>query len=141
MAIGVGLRRRRTAANRVSSATYLLLGVGPAGDLDDHVEDGLLLVGVERDVVEGRDGHAILLDVDAVLKGVRSTDLARGEDARGVGHRLGHGCGDSGVLGRIGVGDGGGGGEVTTQLGRARRGCVGRNFVGVGRRGGAARGR
>lgn len=31
--------------------THLHLGVGPAGNLDDHVEDGLLLVGVERDVV------------------------------------------------------------------------------------------
>jgi hypothetical protein len=88
------------------SKTYLLLGVGPAGDLDDHVQDGLLLVGVERDVVEGRDGHAILLDVDAVLKSVRSADLAGGVDARGVGHSLGHDCGDSCVLG--GIGDGGG---------------------------------
>lgn len=118
--------------------THLLLGVGPAGDLDDHVQDGLLLVGVERDVVEGRDGHAILLDVDAVLKGVRSADLARGEDARGVGESLSHGCGDSGVLGRMGDG---GGREVALQLGRAKGGCLGRNFVGVGRCGGAARGR
>ena len=31
--------------------TYLHLRISPAGDLDDHVEDGLLLVGVERDVV------------------------------------------------------------------------------------------
>jgi hypothetical protein len=53
-------------------AAYLLLGVGPARDLNDHVQDGLLLVGIEGDVVEGGDGLAILLDVDAVLKGVRS---------------------------------------------------------------------
>jgi len=118
--------------------TYLLLGVGPAGDLDDHVQDGLLLVGVERDVVEGRDGHAILLDVDAVLESVRSADLARGEDARGVGHSLGHDCGDSCVLG--GIGDGGGR-EVALQLSRTKGGSLGWNFVGVGRRGGAARGR
>lgn len=120
-------------------STYLLLGVGPAGDLDDHVQDGLLLVGVERDVVEGRDGHAILLDVDAVLEGVRSADLARGEDARGVGHSLGHGCCESGVL----VGSTGDGGrrEVTLQLCSAKGGRLARNFVGVGRAGGAWRGR
>jgi hypothetical protein len=28
------------------------LGVGPAGDLDDHVEDAIALIGEERDVVE-----------------------------------------------------------------------------------------
>jgi len=45
----------------------LELGVGPAGHLDDHVEDALALVGEERNVVEGRDDRAILLDVDAML--------------------------------------------------------------------------
>lgn len=55
---------------------YLLLGVGPAGNLNDHVEDGLLGIGIERDIVEGRDGDAILLDVDAVLQGVGSANLA-----------------------------------------------------------------
>lgn len=57
---------------------YLLLGVGPARNLNDHVQDGLLLVGIEGDVVEGRAGLAILLDEDAVLKGVRSADRADG---------------------------------------------------------------
>lgn len=56
--------------------TYLLLGVGPARDLNDHVQDGLLLIGIEGDVVEGGDGDAILLDVDAVLKSVRSANVA-----------------------------------------------------------------
>lgn len=56
--------------------SYLKLGIGPSGNLDNHVEDGLLLVGIERDVVEGRDGDAILLNVDAVLEGVGSRDLA-----------------------------------------------------------------
>lgn len=89
--------------------------------------------------MEGRDGHAILLDVDAVLKGVRHADLAGGEDARGVGQSLGHGRGDSCVLaGRMGDG---GGREVTLQLSGAIGGRGGRNFVGVGRAGGAARGR
>lgn len=67
--------RRRRERRR---ATNLELGVGPAGDLNDHVEDGLLLVGVQGDVVEGGDGDAILLDVDAVLEGVGSRDLAGG---------------------------------------------------------------
>ena len=33
----------------------LHLRVGPAWDLDDHIEDTLVLVGEERDVMEGRD--------------------------------------------------------------------------------------
>lgn len=61
-----------------AAAAYLLLGVGPARNLNDHVQDGLLLVGIEGDVVEGGDGLAILLDEDAVLKGVGSADRADG---------------------------------------------------------------
>ena len=53
-------------------AANLHLSVGPAGDLDNHVEDGLLRVGVQWDIVEGRDGHAVLLDVHPVLQGVGS---------------------------------------------------------------------
>lgn len=71
-----------------AGATYLKLGIGPAGDLNNHVEDGLLLVGVQRDIVERRDGHAILLDVDAVLEGVRGSDLAKAV-------LRSHGCGCS----------------------------------------------
>ena len=67
--------------------TYLKLAIGPSWDLDDHVQDGLLLVGVEGDVVEGRHGHAILFDVDAVLEGVGGADLA--DAVRGGGHRGG----------------------------------------------------
>jgi hypothetical protein len=58
--------------------TYLKLSVGPSRNLDDHVQDGLLLVGVERNIVERRHGLAILLDVDAVLEGVGSRNLADG---------------------------------------------------------------
>ena len=60
--------------------TNLCLGIGPARDLDDHVHDSLLLIGVERNVVEWRDWDTIFLDVDAVLKGVRGSD---GADAVG----------------------------------------------------------
>lgn len=45
----------------------LHLGVGPSGNLDNHVEDSLGLVGKERNVVEGRNDLALLLDVDTVL--------------------------------------------------------------------------
>lgn len=65
--------------------TYLLLRIGPPRDLDDHVEHRLLLIGVQRDVVEGRAGHAILLDVDAVLERVGSTNLASRELGRRAG--------------------------------------------------------
>ncbi len=56
--------------------THLHLRIGPARDLDDHVEDGMRLVGVERDIMEGRDRHAIPLDVNAVLERVWNCDLA-----------------------------------------------------------------
>jgi len=39
----------------------LELSVGPARDLDDHVVDILGLVGVKRNIMEGRDGSAVLL--------------------------------------------------------------------------------
>jgi hypothetical protein len=39
----------------------LELGVGPAGDLDNHVEDVVGLVGVQRNIVEGRDGGTVAL--------------------------------------------------------------------------------
>jgi hypothetical protein len=57
--------------------THLHLGIGPARYLNDHVEDGLLLIGIQRDIVEGRDGHAVLLNEDAVLECVRGANLAR----------------------------------------------------------------
>lgn len=57
-------------------ATYLKLAIGPARDLNNHVENGLLLVGVQGNIVEGRHWDAILLDVDAMLQSVGSTDLA-----------------------------------------------------------------
>ena len=60
---------------------YLLLSVGPARDLNNHVQDVLLLIGVERDIMEWRDGDAILLVVDTVLQRVGLANLADG-----VGH-------------------------------------------------------
>jgi len=52
--------------------TDLHLGVGPAGNLDDHVENAVVLVGEERDVVPWADGGLSRgrFKVNAVLKGV-----------------------------------------------------------------------
>lgn len=52
------------------SVTHLLLSIGPSWNLNNHVQDRLLLVGVEGDVMEGRDGLAILLDVASIVKSV-----------------------------------------------------------------------
>ena len=65
--------------------TYLHLRIGPARDFDDHVENGMRFIGVERDIMEGRDWHAILLDINAVIKGVWSSDLASSVLIRNVG--------------------------------------------------------
>lgn len=75
------------------SRTDLLLGIGPARDLDNHVEDGLLLIGVERDVVEGRQGHAVLLDVHAVLQRVGRGHLADAVLGRHCASVLSGSCG------------------------------------------------
>jgi hypothetical protein len=67
-------RGRREAID----GTYLELGIGPSRNLNNHVQDGLLLVGIERNIMERRNGLAILLDVDSVLEGVGSRNLADG---------------------------------------------------------------
>ena len=43
------------------------LGVGPTGDLDNHVEDAIALIGKERDVVEGGDNGSVLFGIDAMI--------------------------------------------------------------------------
>jgi len=55
------------------------LGVSPAGDFDNHVEDAIALVGKERNVVEGGDDGSVLFRVDAMFEGVGSTDDTRRE--------------------------------------------------------------
>lgn len=45
----------------------LELGVGPTGDLDNHVEDAIALVGKERNVVEGGDDGSVLFRIDAMV--------------------------------------------------------------------------
>ena len=57
--------------------TNLHLRIRPPWNLHNHVEDRLLLVCVERYIVEGTQWDAIPLDEDAVLECVGSADLAR----------------------------------------------------------------
>ena len=45
----------------------LHLGVGPARDFNDHVEDAIVRISEQRDVVPGRDGSTLLLDEHTVL--------------------------------------------------------------------------
>jgi len=52
----------------------LKLGVGPAGNLDDHVEDAIALIGKKRDVVEGGEDGSVLFSIDAMFEGIGSTD-------------------------------------------------------------------
>lgn len=117
---------RKNHAIAVGIGTHLHLRVGPAGHLNNHVEDSLLLVGVQRDIVEGRDGHAILLNVDAVLKGVGGANLAGRVLARSLGNgERSHCVGSGGV-------------EVSCQLLCSRLDFVdGSGRGGAGRRGGA----
>jgi len=56
---------------------YFHLGVGPTGDLDDHVEDAIVPVGEKRDVVEGRDDLTVSFSVDPVIEGVGCADETR----------------------------------------------------------------
>lgn len=43
------------------------LRVGPSGNLDDHVKNAIVLVCKERNVMEGRDNSAIVLDVHSMV--------------------------------------------------------------------------
>ena len=43
------------------------LGIRPAGNFDNHVENAITLIGEEGDVVERRDDLAILLGINAMF--------------------------------------------------------------------------
>lgn len=67
--------------------TYLKLGIGPSGNLNNHVENAFLLVGIEGDIVKGGDDLAadfgsllvnLLLDVELEFRGVEGPILANG---------------------------------------------------------------
>ena len=72
------VRRRQCFPMCYVGGTDLHLRIGPAGNLDNHVEDGLLLIGIQGDIVEWGNGDAILLNKDAMLEGVGSANLAGG---------------------------------------------------------------
>ena len=57
---------------------HLHFGICPPRDLNYHVQHSLLVVGIKRNVVEWRYHDSILLNVDAVLQGIRSTNLPDG---------------------------------------------------------------
>lgn len=52
----------------------LHLGVSPSGHLNNHVQDGLLLVSIQGDVMKGGHGLAILFDENSVFQCVGSTN-------------------------------------------------------------------
>lgn len=54
---------------------YLHLGISPPRDLDYHIQHRLLVIGIEWNIVERGDHNSILLNVDAVLQGIGSTNL------------------------------------------------------------------
>lgn len=88
---------------------YLLLGVCPARNLDNHVKNVLLLIGIQRNIVERRDRDTILLDVHTVLESVGGADFADGVRHGGVDRiRRQSGCGS---------------GEMSCQLGSTIDGC------------------
>jgi len=78
---GDGVEWRRS----LMISTHLHFRIGPARYFDNHVQDGLALVGIERDIVEWRDRLAILLGEDAVLKSIGRADPTSGVCVCGVG--------------------------------------------------------
>lgn len=54
---------------------HLHFGISPPMDLNYHVQHSLLVIGIKRNVVERGYHDAILLNLDAVLQGIRSTNL------------------------------------------------------------------
>lgn len=59
----------------VAMSGYLQLGISPPRDLDYHIQHRLLVIGIEWNIVERGDHNSILLNVDAVLQGIGSTNL------------------------------------------------------------------
>ena len=54
----------------------LHLCIGPTGNLYDHVENPIVLVGEERNIVEGRKNRVALFDEHSVVCGLVSILLA-----------------------------------------------------------------
>lgn len=61
-------------AQGIGCIIHLHLRIGPSWHLNNHVENGLLRIGIQRDIMEGRHRFAILLDKHAILEGIRRAD-------------------------------------------------------------------
>ena len=69
----LGIKRKNKSdllGHRFLKSTHLHLSIGPARNLNNHVENGLLLVGIQGDIMEWRNRDAIFLNEDAVLESV-----------------------------------------------------------------------
>ena len=64
--------------------THLHFGIGPPWDFDNHVEDSLLIIGVERNIMKGRHGRSILFNEDAVFECIGRADFSDSIATRGV---------------------------------------------------------
>ena len=65
--------------------THLHLGISPSWNLHDHVENSLLLIGIQRDIMKWGQRCSILFDVDAVLKCVGCPILSDRVSGGGIG--------------------------------------------------------
>ena len=65
--------------------TYLHFGISPAWNLHNHVKNGLLLIGVQGDVMKGRQWDTILFNVDAMLQCVGGPILSDRVPGGGIG--------------------------------------------------------
>lgn len=72
--------------------SYLHLRICPTGDFNNHVQYRLLLIGVQRDIVEGGNDNAIFLNVDPMIECVGLAQLphcvAHGDMMRGLGRKV-----------------------------------------------------
>ena len=57
---------------------HLHLGISPPRDLNYHVQHSLLVIGIKRNVMERGYHDSILINVDAVVQGIGSTNLPDG---------------------------------------------------------------
>lgn len=82
-------------------ALNLNLAIRPARDLNHSIDDGgVVLVGVERDIVPEGDRVALVQQPDSPVKSVAGTDFAQ---ADGVVVKLAVGGTGVGASGRVGV--------------------------------------
>ena len=67
------------------SPTYFKLAIGPSRNLNNHVQDGLLLIGIQRNIVEGRNRYSIFFNIDTVIQCICRSSLSHRVGCRGFG--------------------------------------------------------